>query len=164
MKLRNTRLNVGTRLKPKKQRPENAGAKSAPNGSGPVSKVQPLSSSRWGITKPQPAPSSQSCSAAKSAEPAEVSVHARLTHFELFAPEASAVFVAGSFNQWNPSATAMTRLSEGKWVTELTLSPGRYEYLFVVNGNYWTPDPKVRDYASNPFGGFNSVLEVATSA
>jgi hypothetical protein len=164
MKLRNTRLTVGTQPKARKQRAENTAAKSAPNGSEPVSKVRPLLSSRWEITEPQPAPPTASSSAAGPTEPSEVSANSRLTHFELFTPEASAVFVAGSFNQWNPSATAMTRMSEGKWITDLSLPPGRYEYLFVVNGNCWMPDPKVRDYASNPFGGFNSVLEVATSA
>lgn len=58
----------------------------------------------------------------------------------------------------------MIHLAEGKWVTDLSLLPGRYEYLFFVNGNYWTCDPKAREYASNPFGGYNSVLEVSTSS
>jgi hypothetical protein len=159
MKLRNTKLTIGTRRKPKKPQPENAGANSAPNGSVPVSTVHPLLTSRWGITNPQPSAPSQPPSAAKSTEPPEVSAGSRLTHFELFAPDARAMFVAGSFNEWNPLATPMTRLGEGNWVKELWLPPGRYEYLFIVDGK-WTSDQKVQYSVLNPFGGCNSVLLV----
>jgi 1,4-alpha-glucan branching enzyme len=83
-------------------------------------------------------------------------------HFEFFAPEARAVFLAGSFNDWSPAATPMHRQTEVKWVTKLLLPPGRYEYQFVVDGR-WTPDLKAADEMPNPFGGFNSVVEVSKS-
>jgi len=166
MKLRNTKLTVGTRLKPKKQRIENAGTKSAlparpaaPNGSVPAPEVRTLLASRWGINNPRPSPASLPASIVKSTETAKASADSRLTHFELFATDARTVFVAGSFNQWNPSATRMTCSSEGKWVTELWLPPGRHEYLFIVDGN-WTSDQKVPDSVPNPFGGCNSVMHV----
>jgi hypothetical protein len=166
MKPRNINLSVGSRLKPKKQRHENAGAKLAtpakqapPNGRLPVPKVQPLLTSRWGISLPQPSPPSQPPSAAQSTEPAEASADSRRTQFELVATDARTVFLAGSFNQWKPSATLMSRSSEGKWVTDLWLPPGRYEYLFIVDGK-WTSDQKVPDSVPNPFGGCNSVLLV----
>ena len=170
MKKRNTNTIVGPRrLKPKKQRPENAGTKATspagqavPNGSSPTRKVQPLLASRWEINNLRPSPTSLPAATTKPAATAETSAGARLRHFELVASDARTVFLAGSFNQWNPSATPMIHLAEGKWVADLSLLPGRYEYLFFVNGNYWTPDPKARDYASNPFGGYNSVLEVPT--
>jgi hypothetical protein len=170
MKLSKIKLSPSIRLKPRKTSTENAGAKSASPARQTTStdivatqKIHGLPTSRWGINNPRPSPSSQPASAAKSTETAKASADARLTHFEFFAADARTVFLAGSFNQWNPSATPMTRLGDGKWVTELCLPAGRYEYLFVVDENYWTPDPKVRDYASNPFGGHNSVLEVSTS-
>jgi hypothetical protein len=101
---------------------------------------------------------------ARPVAPAKTSAGARLRHFELVAPNARSVLLAGSFNQWNPAATPMIHLAEGRWVTDLSLLPGRYEYLFFVNGNDWTPDPKAVDYASNPFGGYNSVLVVPASS
>jgi 1,4-alpha-glucan branching enzyme len=78
---------------------------------------------------------------------------------ELYAPGAQRVFVAGSFNQWEPSATALYAAEPGHWARELALAPGQYEYLFLADGQ-WQPDPKARDYAPNPFGGLNCVLDI----
>ena len=160
MKPRNTKPAADTTLKPKKQRSESVGAKAVQNGGSPVPKVQPLLASRRETNNLRPFSTSLPAAAARPVAPTETSAGARLRHFELVASDARTVFLVGSFNQWNPSATPMIHLAEGRWVTDLSLLPGRYEYLFFVNGNYWTPDPKVRNYASNPFGGFNSVLEV----
>ena len=41
----------------------------------------------------------------------------------------------------------------------MALGPGRYEYLFFVDGE-WLPDPEAKEYAPNPYGGFNSLLEI----
>jgi hypothetical protein len=79
-------------------------------------------------------------------------------HLELVKPEAKSVFVAGSFNQWNPAP--LTRSNDGKWVGDLTGISGRHEYLFVVDGQ-WLPDPNARESVQNPFGGKNSVLIVS---
>src|SRR6266853_3732323 len=76
-------------------------------------------------------------------------------HLELVKPEAKSVFVAGSFNEWNPAP--LTRSNDGKWVGDLTGISGRHEYLFVVDGQ-WLPDPNARERVQNPFGGKNSVL------
>jgi AMP-activated protein kinase-like protein len=81
-------------------------------------------------------------------------------HLELVKPEAQHVFVAGSFNGWNPAKTPLKRLNEGKWVGELTGISGRHEYLFVVDGQ-WLPDPNAKESVQNPFGGRNSVLVVS---
>ncbi len=75
--------------------------------------------------------------------------------------QAQAVFIAGTFNEWRPDTSPMIRLGEGRWVKELVLSPGRYEYLFVVDG-VWVCDPSAREQVPNPHGGHNSVLIVAT--
>ena len=81
-------------------------------------------------------------------------------HLELVKPEAKSVFVAGSFNEWNPVRTPLTRSNDGKWVGELSGVSGRHEYLFVVDGQ-WLPDPNARESVQNPFGGRNSVLIVS---
>ena len=73
--------------------------------------------------------------------------------------EASAVCVAASFNDWHPSATPMVALGDGRWVKELTLPPGRYEYRFVVDG-VWLDDPNAKEVAPNPHGGVNGVLTI----
>lgn len=79
--------------------------------------------------------------------------------FELLSPEAREVFVAGSFNDWDPSATPMSEAGNGRWAKELVLSPGRYEYRFVVDGQ-WIDDPRANEFIANPHGGRNAVLIV----
>jgi 1,4-alpha-glucan branching enzyme len=76
---------------------------------------------------------------------------------EFAQPGVASVAVAGSFNAWQPEPAKST--AAGAWVKELAVSPGRYEYLFVVDGQ-WLPDPKAKEFAPNPFGGQNSVLVV----
>ena len=78
---------------------------------------------------------------------------------ELIKPDAKHVLVAGSFNEWKPEATPLVRKGNGKWVGDLSVGPGRYEYLFVVDGQ-WIPDPNAKETVQNPFGGRNSVLVV----
>ena len=78
---------------------------------------------------------------------------------KLRAPAAKEVFVAGSFNGWQVGATPLRPAQGGEWQGELKLTPGRYEYLFVVDGT-WLPDPAAREAAPNPFVGWNSVLTV----
>ncbi len=77
-----------------------------------------------------------------------------LTH-----PTAQQVCIAGSFNDWHPGATPMIRLNEGQWAKELALPPGRYEYRFVVDGQ-WADDPAAMELIPNPFGTTNAVLVV----
>jgi len=81
---------------------------------------------------------------------------------KLRAPAAKEVFVAGSFNNWQVGATPLRPVKSGEWQGELKLTPGRYEYLFVVDGT-WLPDPAAPQTAPNPFGGWNSVLSVTES-
>jgi 1,4-alpha-glucan branching enzyme len=79
---------------------------------------------------------------------------------ELVKPDAQKVCVAGSFNQWQPEQTPLVPVGNGRWVGDLTVQPGRYEYLFVVDGQ-WLPDPNAKESVQNPFGGQNSVLITA---
>jgi 1,4-alpha-glucan branching enzyme len=80
--------------------------------------------------------------------------------FEFIAPKASSVAVAGSFNRWDPRKNLLSGPNRsGKWSVTLELAPGRYEYLFVVNGNTWLPDPGAPS-VDDGLGGRNSVVEV----
>jgi 1,4-alpha-glucan branching enzyme len=84
-------------------------------------------------------------------------------HFEFTAPEAESVLIAGTFNDWRPTATPMVALGEGRWVKDLALLPGEYEYCLVVDGQ-WKPDPLAKETVQNPFGGVNSIRRVDDSA
>ena len=68
--------------------------------------------------------------------------------------------MAGSFNQWKPEQTPLVKKGNGRWVGDVAVLPGKYEYLFVVDGQ-WLPDPNARETVQNPFGGQNSVLTVS---
>ena len=74
-------------------------------------------------------------------------------------PTAATVAVAGTFNDWRPESAPMVGVGEGRWLKELVLPPGRYEYLLVADGQ-WMTDPQAGETAPNPFGGFNSVILV----
>jgi 1,4-alpha-glucan branching enzyme len=79
--------------------------------------------------------------------------------FEFSSPAAESVFIAGTFNDWQPRVTPMIALGEGRWVKDLALPAGDYEYCLVVDGR-WMPDPKATETAPNPFGGVNSIRRV----
>ena len=91
------------------------------------------------------------------ASPENATVLREAVHFELAAPSAREVFLAGTFNDWKYSATPMTRADGGKWVADLTLHHGVYEYRFVVDGE-WRLDPNNMESVPNPFGEANSLL------
>ena len=78
---------------------------------------------------------------------------------EIDAPQASLVCLAGSFNDWHPTDFPLSRSANGRWSKELMLPPGRYEYLFVVDGQ-WRQDPNAGEHSPNPYGGTNCVLNI----
>jgi 5'-AMP-activated protein kinase regulatory beta subunit len=86
-------------------------------------------------------------------------VSSRPIRIEFHHPTASAISIAGTFNDWRPEVTPMVSLGQGCWFKELVLEPGSYEYRLVVDGQ-WMPDPRVAETKPNPFGGTNSVLKV----
>jgi 1,4-alpha-glucan branching enzyme len=76
--------------------------------------------------------------------------------FEFLAPAAQAVYLAGNFNNWDANAHPMKKDKNGIWKTALSLKPGRYEYRFLVDGN-WENDPSCCDCVPNEFGSRNCV-------
>lgn len=95
----------------------------------------------------------------KNSEPATEPATASVVHFEFHDLDARNVCLAGTFNAWHPDATPMVALGHGRWAKELTLEPGVYEYLFVVDGR-WIADPGAAVTTSNPFGGINCCVKV----
>ncbi len=98
---------------------------------------------------------------------AEQNTHTNGTLFKCDAPDAKQVFVAGTFNDWDPLATKMERSTDGSWRTHVELAPGRYEYKFVVDDR-WCCEPvgdeqAVPNCVCNEFGTMNRVIEVSAS-
>ncbi|NWG01285.1 MAG: isoamylase early set domain-containing protein [Syntrophaceae bacterium] len=79
--------------------------------------------------------------------------------FGLYAPEAREVFLAGDFNQWETQSLPMKRDKQGIWKLKTPLPPGRYEYKFYVDGN-WFEGSTGTEQVFNPFGTQNFVLEI----
>jgi len=71
------------------------------------------------------------------------------------------VAIAGDFNGWSPQANPLEDLDgDGIWTGSLKLEPGRYEYMFVLDGEKWFPDPNALRYVKDGFGNKNAILEI----
>jgi 5'-AMP-activated protein kinase regulatory beta subunit len=90
---------------------------------------------------------------------------AKSTEFRYHAPDASNIFLAGTFNDWQTEAAPMTKDDAGNWTTKLDLPPGRHEFKFVVDGE-WRCEPNCHLSAdcpkcvSNDFGTMNRFIDV----
>ena len=80
-------------------------------------------------------------------------------NFTLYDPEARTVYVVGDFNGWNAYSHPLKKDSKGKWKLTPSLTPGRYEYLFLVD-DQWKSDPRCTNLTPNIFGGENCVLKI----
>jgi hypothetical protein len=100
----------------------------------------------WSVTRMVVAPA-----------PAEESVYVQ---FVISAPEARTVALAGDFNEWNPSIQLDDPDGDGLWTARVALEPGVHEYMFVIDGSEWRPDPNAVSYTDDGFGQRNSVLAV----
>ena len=80
-------------------------------------------------------------------------------NFALHAPDANEVFIAGTFNDWDPQVRRLRCDKKGTWRTWMNLPAGQHEYRFIVNGD-WQEDPQAGERSYNPFGTFNSVVSV----
>jgi len=71
------------------------------------------------------------------------------------------VAIAGDFNNWNPQTNILEDPEgDGVWTGTLRLEPGRYEYMFVMDGEKWLPDPNALRYVKDGFGNKNAILEI----
>jgi len=75
--------------------------------------------------------------------------------------KAHTVAIAGDFNGWNPQANLLEDPEgDGIWTGTLKLKPGKYEYMFVLDGEKWFPDPNALRYVKDGFGNKNAILEI----
>ena len=103
--------------------------------------------------KEQPLSESQDKKAVKS------KTSGRNVKFALSSPAAGEVLLAGEFNNWDTCSTPLKKSNNGIWSTNIRLLPGRYEYNFIVDGN-WVQDTCSPEMVKNPFGTQNSVIMV----
>jgi 1,4-alpha-glucan branching enzyme len=89
----------------------------------------------------------------------EPTVTAEGVAFEVDFPDAGAVYLAGTFNDWNPEARPLTKGDDGLWRASIELEPGEYLYKFVVDGT-WVEDPGNPESVDDGYGGVNSILTV----
>jgi AMP-activated protein kinase-like protein len=84
-----------------------------------------------------------------------------LVRFELLAPRASSVALAGSFNDWSSEGLPLAHsAAQGLWTVTVPLPVGEHEYLFVVDGAKWMADPTAQAQVDDGFGQTNSVIVV----
>jgi len=115
------------------------------------------------LTRPAVAPDATTATAATSTT-AATAPRTVLVRLVVVRPGAATVAVAGDFNGWNPARTPLEPGSNGAWVVTIPLEPGRYEYMFVVNGQEWIADPFAAERTADGFGSENAVLDVRPDA
>ncbi len=97
-----------------------------------------------------------------------LALRARPEHSFIYRPPAGGagpqkIVVAGAFNGWNKESNPLSRQPDGTWTASVALEPGNYLYKYHIDGQ-WVPDPANPNRAPDGFGGFNSVLEVASKS
>jgi 1,4-alpha-glucan branching enzyme len=75
------------------------------------------------------------------------------------AAEAKEVILMGDFNNWDSKIHPMKKSGNGLWNKTVMLAPGKYEYKFLIDGN-WETDPSNDQICLNRFGTLNNVLNL----
>jgi len=78
------------------------------------------------------------------------------------APNAKSVSLVGEFNNWDESATPMTRLKNGSFKVTLDLeNDHEYQFRYLLNEKEWENDADADKFVSTPYGNSeNSVIVV----
>jgi len=80
--------------------------------------------------------------------------------FELHEKHAHDIRLLGCFTNWDKSPIALRKVNSNRWQTRVRLGPGSYHYRFLVDGE-WRDDPAATKRSPNPYGTFDSVVEVS---
>jgi hypothetical protein len=113
--------------------------------------ITAVGAARWSSA---PLGSNESSHAGEAADPQV------LVRLIVVQPGARIVQVAGDFNGWDPADTPLEPMANGAWTVTIPLEPGRYEYMFVVDGDRWVADPFALERRDDGFGSENAVLDV----
>jgi len=81
--------------------------------------------------------------------------------FTLHAPGAERVSLVGDFNGWRLDEISLSDTTgQGYFSGVLPLKPGRYAYMFVIDGTKWVTDPGAEGHRDDGFGNKNAVVTV----
>ena len=81
--------------------------------------------------------------------------------FQIRAPGAGEVYLAGSFNGWSATDWPLADDGDGNWSIVKKLDAGAHQYKFVVDGS-WMTDPENPEAQDDGYGGSNSLVTVAS--
>lgn len=96
--------------------------------------------------------------AAKKAAPKKAAAAKKRVKFEFAGQPGQNVFVAGSFNDWDPGSKQLKdKDKNGQFAISILLPKEPLTYKFVVDGE-WLADPANGEYVADGMGGVNSVL------
>lgn len=116
---------------------------------------------RWGV------PPRLAAAAAPAGLPGEA-MHRHTFRFDgrSVEPRPREVFVAGSFNGWNPRAEAMREVAPNVFELVRELPEGVHFYKFVLDGTRWVNDPASDRELEEPdgYGGVNSAVLIGPDA
>jgi len=84
-----------------------------------------------------------------------------LFRFSVDAPAAQQVSLAGDFNGWRTDEIVLSDVTgRGHFSVTLPLRPGRYAYMFVIDGTTWVTDPRAEAYRDDGFGNQNALVNI----
>jgi 1,4-alpha-glucan branching enzyme len=89
-------------------------------------------------------------------------VKKRKVMFSMNSSNAEEVILMGNFNNWDPKKHVMKKDRKGMWVKAVIIPPGKYEYKFLVDGQ-WKEDPQNDQTCLNCFGTYNNVFNLTES-
>jgi 1,4-alpha-glucan branching enzyme len=78
---------------------------------------------------------------------------------------AERVNLVGDFNDWDTTATPMTRnRSNANWKVTVDLKTDeRHRFRYLLNGHEWLNDWHADDHIENPYGSYDSVVDLTES-
>ncbi|HHN78997.1 MAG TPA: hypothetical protein ENK11_10050, partial [Phycisphaerales bacterium] len=71
------------------------------------------------------------------------------TTFRVWAPNATSVAVAGSFNAWSATANPLASEGNGNWSVDVAGDLSGDTYKYVINGSLWKNDPRAVDVTNS---------------
>jgi len=83
----------------------------------------------------------------------------RTVEFRFYDPQAKHVALVGDLTGWSKDPVLLVSDGHGYWKATIGLAPGRYEYKFLVDGE-WRSDPNCRLSVPDGFGALNNVVTV----
>lgn len=77
--------------------------------------------------------------------------------------EAKSVVISGDFNRWSRTQYLQDEDGDGTWEVVVPLSPGDYEYIFIVDDVDFVTPPYADDYILDDYGNLNGIVRYSES-